>query len=181
MYFALQLPIYAGTPPRSNVGTEVRRIAFGIGVELRVLSRLWDKANPTSESEAKRSKTILEKKAKTKVIYSTKDPDRRGSEHSLRALTPSGYVHKAKANAKASGEEKQTTFFMPVLCPSPYGTAPYGTARGARRGARRDITRGAGKSKGLGQGGTAEPVSAEPVILYLRTLDCLQQWKNLET
>ena len=93
----------------------MRRIAFGIGVELRVLSRLWDKANPTSESEAKRSKTILEKKAKAKVIYSTKDPDRRGSEHSLRALTPSGYVHKAKANAKASGEEKQTTFFMPVL------------------------------------------------------------------
>ena len=121
-----------GDPPRSNVGTEVRRIAFGIGVELRVLSRLWDKANPTSESEAKRSKTILEKKVKAKVIYSTKDPDRRGSEHSLRALTPSGYVHKAKANAKASGEEKQTTFFMSVLCPSPYGTAPYGTARGAR-------------------------------------------------
>ena len=109
----------------------MRRIAFGIGVGLRVLSRLSDKANPTSESEAKRSKTILEKKAKAKVIYSTKDPDRRGSEHSLRALTPSGYVHKAKANAKASGEEKQTTFFMPVLCPSPYDTAPYGTARGA--------------------------------------------------
>ena len=153
----------------------MRRIAFGIGVELRVLSRLWDKANPKSESEAKRGKTILEKKAKAKVIYSTKDPDRRGSEHSLRALTPSGYVHKAKANAKASGEEKQTTFFMPVLCPSPYGTAPYGTA------ARRDITRGAGKSKGLGQGETAEPGSAEPGIFYLRTLDCLQQGNKFRT
>ena len=152
----------------------MRRIAFGIGDGLRALSRLWDKTNPTSESEAKRSKTIIEKKAKAKVIYSTKDPDRRGSEHSLGALTPSDYVHKAKANAKASGEEKQTTFFMHVLCPSPYDTAPYGTARGARR----DITRGAGKSKGLGQGGTAEPGSVEPGIRYLRTLDCLQQGKK---
>ena len=51
-------------------------------------------------------------------------------------------------------------------------------ARRARRGARRDITRGAGKSKGLGQGGTAEPGSAEPGIHYLRTLDCLQQGKK---
>ena len=40
---------------------------------------------------------------------------------------------------------------------------------------RRDITRGAGKAKGLGQGGTAEPSSAEPGIHYLRTLGCRQQ------
>ena len=43
------------------------------------------------------------------------------------------------------------------------------------RGARQDITRGAGEAEGLGQGGTAEPGSAEPGIVYLRTLDCLQQ------
>ena len=77
---------------------------------------------------------------------------------------------------------------MPVLCSCPYGAArkphllharPVSLSvwRGARRarGAPRDITRGAGKSKGLGQGGTAEPGSAEPGIVYLRTLDCLQQ------
>ena len=58
----------------------------------------------------------------------------------------------------------------------PLETSPEGPrTRRVARGARRDITRGAGKSKGLGQGGTAEPGSAEPGIVYLRTLDCLQQ------
>ena len=49
-----------------------------------------------------------------------------------------------------------------------------GCRRAARRGAR-DITRGARKSRVLGQGGTAEPGSAEPGIHPMRTLDCLQQ------
>ena len=52
-------------------------------------------------------------------------------------------------------------------------------ARGAARRGARDITRGARKSRVLGQGGTAEPGSAEPGIHDLRTLVCLQQGNDL--
>ena len=79
---------------------------------------------------------------------------------------------KRKRTRKRAGRRNK----LPSSCPSCVllRMAPRRMARRAR-GARRDITRGAGKSKGLGQGGTAEPGSAEPGIVYLRTLDCLQQ------